>query len=106
MPPAVLELDALADTDRPRPDDQPGRGHSSAPGLVLLLPRRVVVGRGGLELGGAGVHELVSGTARGHRPARNLRDGGVSEAGAAGAQDPARRRRPRRPPPPPPPPPC
>ncbi|OQC71841.1 MAG: hypothetical protein BWX50_00176 [Euryarchaeota archaeon ADurb.Bin009] len=62
---AVVELDPLADPDRPRTEYQDLLG--AVPGeFALLLPGRVEVGRGGRELSGAGVHHLV-----GRRPGKS-----------------------------------
>jgi hypothetical protein len=55
---AVVEFDALADADRARPDHEHLLGRRGVC-LVLLLVRRVEVGRRRIELGGAGVHHLV-----------------------------------------------
>ena len=63
---AVVELDALADPVRPRPeDDDPGPVRRAD--LVLVLVGRVVVRRVGLELGRAGVDRL-EGDRRPRRP--------------------------------------
>ena len=57
---AVVELDALPDADGPAADD-----HRLLSGLrrrlVLLLVGAVEIGRGGVELGGAGIHHLIDG---------------------------------------------
>ena len=57
---AVVELDALADPVWARAEDDDPRPLRRAD-LVLLLVGRVVVGREGLELGGAGVDGLEGG---------------------------------------------
>src|ERR1700736_2424180 len=79
---AIIELDALADADWTGSDDQ-RRASIDRLAFRLLLPARVVVRRRRLELGGAGVYELV----RGRRPLDDLaaqRDNHrVREAGAA-----------------------
>ena len=91
----VVELDALADAVRPRAEDDDllARGGRR---LVLVLVRRVEVGRVRLELGGAGVDHLERGRdARGEaraaheglgRPAE-LGDAPVREAHLLGAPE-------------------
>ena len=64
---AIVELDALADAVRPAAEDDDllpaGRRR-----LALLLVGRVQIGRGGGELGGAGVHALEHRTDAGLQP--------------------------------------
>ena len=57
---AVVELNPLADADRPAADDH-RRLLLIRQGLVFLLVGGVEVGGGGVELGGQGVHHLVDG---------------------------------------------
>ena len=60
MDAAIVELDALADADRARADDDgPAAGHDL--GFVLLLIGAVEIGGLGGEFGGAGVNHLVDG---------------------------------------------
>ena len=76
---AVVELDALANPDRPAAHHERA-ALTVRRGLRLLLPAGVVVGRGRLELGRAGVDQLVGGH-RGLRPdAGELLDQGIREA--------------------------
>ncbi len=56
---AVVEFDALADPVRPAAQDH-DFGFCRGSGLVLGLVGGIVIGREGLEFGGAGVHELVN----------------------------------------------
>ena len=62
MAAAIVELDPLADAVGPAAeDDYPPLARLLGRRLVLVLVGRIVVGRIGLELGGAGVHRLERG---------------------------------------------
>src|SRR5205807_9271295 len=65
---AVVELDALPDAIRPRPEYHDGRT-LAGDRLVLVLVGRVVVGRLRLELGAARVDGLERGRDTGFEPA-------------------------------------
>ena len=62
MAAAVVELDALPDAVGSSTEDHhPFLARLLGPDLVLIFPGGIVVGRLGLELGGAGVDRLVGG---------------------------------------------
>src|SRR5205814_6201192 len=83
---AVVELDALADPNRPRTDYRNG-GVAAADDLILIFVGCVVIGRDRFELGGAGVNlaERWLDCQHGQPAAAQLGDPGVVKAAALGA---------------------
>ncbi len=58
---AVVELDALADAVRPAAEDHHLLAVAGFDLVVAAVVGRVIIGRVGLELGGAGIHQPVAG---------------------------------------------
>src|SRR5436190_1649113 len=85
---AVVELDALADPDRPGTDHR-NRGVSAPDDFVLIFVGRVVIGRDGFELSGAGINLAEGRLDHRHREATAAQfgDPGIVKATALGAED-------------------